>query len=184
MNTSEYQKINAGRWARPAKGENMKRTTSNCTRCNCPVKNNLLTHSLGMAGPEIVFIRCTSLSAWRFDSSSSTIRFRIFPFGRWLRFDGDWYNTSLELAPSAWEAISSEWATGCSAYPIRKGSRECGGGESCLIFDIPPECEMCWRHFLRNLLSDPASWWYFDWSVLDFRPFVATPHRTPSGSQR
>ncbi len=162
----------------------MKLTRRKCTRFNCPVKNNRPTHPLGMKGPEIVFIRCTYQSAWRFNSSSNTIRIRIFPFRGRLRLDGDWYNTPLELAPQAWEEISSNWAREGSAYPIRKRSRDCGGGKTCCVVDIFPEHELRWRRFLRHLLSDPASWWHFDSSLLDFHPFVATTHRTPSGNQR
>ncbi len=179
----------------------MKRTTSDCTRSDCPVKSDciadpstselgppplgcVLPHA-GIPGPRVEFISCKFGDAWRFKSSCQTVRICISPRKGLLRLDGDWYSTGcFELAPQAGDAILSRWTGERELHPKSRVVRHCGGLKSCLIVDIYPEREMRWRRFLRDLLSDPASWWHFDRRGLDFRPFVPTAHRTYSGIQR
>jgi hypothetical protein len=53
-------KINAGPYERPAERTQMTITTSDCTRCNGAIKGKRHAQSLGLAGLEIDFIRCTA----------------------------------------------------------------------------------------------------------------------------
>jgi hypothetical protein len=179
----------------------MKGTTSNCTRCNFSVKSarfaDLAPPELkppalggvlaqaGIPGPRVEFIPCKFGDAWRFKSSCQTVRICISPRKGLLRLDGDWYSAAcFELAPHAGDAIQSRWTGERELHPKSRVVRHCGGLATCLIVDIYPEREMSWRRFLRDLLGDPTSWWYFDWSVLDYRPFDAISHSAPSGNQQ
>jgi hypothetical protein len=171
-----------------------------CTRCDCPVKSACyvdpstpilgpppegISHPPGTAGPRVEFFRCKFGDAWRFKSSCQTVRICISPRKGLLRLDGDWYSAAcFELAPHSGDAILSRWNGERELYPKSRIVRHCGGLTTCLIVDIYREREMSWRRFLRDLLSDPTSWWYFDWSVLDYRPLDAISRSAPSGNQR
>jgi hypothetical protein len=121
-------------------------------------------------GPAVEFVRCGWRNAETILSNDRNIRFRVFRWRGQIRFDADWFSTDLQLARHAAKAIQCRWTAELGLYPKRRRGGECGGLKSCLILDAAPEREMHWRSFLRRLLSDPASWWYFDWSVQDFCP--------------
>lgn len=134
-------------------------------------------------GPAVEFVRCGWRNAEAILSNDQNIRFRVFRWRGQIRFDADWFSTDLQLATHAAKAIQSRWTTELGLYPQGRRGGECGGLESCLILDAAPESEMHWRRFLRRLLSDPASWGYFDWSVMNFRPPSVTASNTSSGDQ-
>jgi hypothetical protein len=181
----------------------MKLNRLNCIHCSRDVKNPCfagppmsvlghltpnstrggITDPSGIAGPRVVFFSCKFGDAWRFKSSDRTICVCVSPHRGQLRLDADWYSTDLELAPHAADAIQSRWTAELGLDPKGHRGGECGGLNSCLIIDVARERELHWRRFLRRLLRDPASWRYFDWSVMDFRPPSVTAPNTSSGSQ-
>jgi hypothetical protein len=181
------------------------RTTrrSKSTRCYCTVTSVCLvdpptpvvghlppnptpknsTHASGKTGPSVVFIPCKFGDAWRFKSSDELIRICVSLWKGLIRFDADWFSTDLELAPQAGDAIRSRWTAELGLYPKGRRGADCGGLKSCLILDVTPGRELHWRRFLRRLLSDRGSWWYFDSSVMDFCPPSVTAPDTSSGNQ-
>ncbi len=134
--------------------------------------------------PKIEFISCKWPYMDRIRSFDTTIRIRVFPWRRILRFDGEWYNTIWELALHVRDRIVPYWEN--EPYPRGKTKRagECGGFTTCLIMDTFPEHEAYWRKFLGALLTDPASWWRYDDHAMDFVPIAGTASGKLSGDAR
>ena len=123
-----------------------------------------------MIAPAIEF--CVVKSPRQFDnvrSTNSTIRFRVRRRAERTEFDADWFHTSRELHPTAWEQIQIRWDIETREHRCKRASF--GGGKACLIFAVRPDREDAWSTFLTNLLSKAESWLTWDGHCA----FVASP---------
>lgn len=113
-----------------------------------------------MSAPEIEFHLVNSRDFGKIRSSSDSVRFRVERRVGRTTFDGDWFNTPLELSRSSWRQIESAWNAERLTFPCKLG--DCGGGRSCVIVTVACEREDWWREFLRDLLSRSESWLVWD----------------------
>jgi hypothetical protein len=97
-------------------------------------------------------------------SNREVIRFRVMERSRFTLLDGDWFNTSWELAPAASDAIFAR----CQGR-----ASEWGGGKSCLIIHAHPESAEELTRCLIDVLSDPRSWLMWDRESRRFAPLYA-----------
>lgn len=74
-----------------------------------------------MNSPRIEFHPVRSYSQfYKVRSNREAIRFRALERSKYTLFDGDWFSTNWELAPSAWDTISAH----CEGPRLPMGWRE------------------------------------------------------------